>query len=396
MFPALKGQHYPMDCDDCGFHFAIDATSTPRSGEAVCPNCGYPHNSFADLNVRPSDRYRLLPSPSDLNRWDLAGIRMPQQTGVGPRAVKRIVGLPGERIEIRGGNVFADGQLLVKPLAVQRQMLVPVFDSQHVPPNSPVPRFTTADEGLPWQRQASGDWILTSTSGPTASPWFTYRHLRGYRHRGDRYQYAPIEDSYGYNQNVARSLHDVDEVMVTINVNCEKKSPLAIRLVTHCQQIDTLIDFEHQRLWLAIDSQRHTIPFPDNRTPKSVALAHWDSEITILLNDQAIGRFPLSNTSVPTTEDRPLEISLGFVGTDRLPRIRLHRDIHYFVDPPTQLAVWQLRENEYFLLGDNVPVSVDSRRYGPVQRSQMIGKLLIDGEPAGLETGKSSSDTNIR
>ena len=38
---------------------------------------------------------------------------------------------------------------------------------------------------------------------------------------------------------------------------------------------------------------------------------------------------------------------------------------------------WQLGPDEYFLLGDNPPVSLDSRLWGPVSARLLIGKPLI-------------------
>ena len=40
------------------------------------------------------------------------------------------------------------------------------------------------------------------------------------------------------------------------------------------------------------------------------------------------------------------------------------------------LPVRYLREGEYFLLGDNRPVSVDSRIFGPVTGHEIIGKVV--------------------
>lgn len=40
-----------------------------------------------------------------------------------------------------------------------------------------------------------------------------------------------------------------------------------------------------------------------------------------------------------------------------------------------------LKDNEYFLMGDNRAASLDSRIFGPVDRSYIVGKVLLRGYP---------------
>jgi signal peptidase I len=37
-----------------------------------------------------------------------------------------------------------------------------------------------------------------------------------------------------------------------------------------------------------------------------------------------------------------------------------------------------LKENEYFLLGDNAPNSIDSRKFGPKKFDDILGKVIVE------------------
>ena len=39
--------------------------------------------------------------------------------------------------------------------------------------------------------------------------------------------------------------------------------------------------------------------------------------------------------------------------------------------------VWKLGQDEYFLLGDHGSASLDSRRLGPIHRSELIGRVVV-------------------
>ncbi|TSC56644.1 MAG: signal peptidase I [Parcubacteria group bacterium Gr01-1014_18] len=43
--------------------------------------------------------------------------------------------------------------------------------------------------------------------------------------------------------------------------------------------------------------------------------------------------------------------------------------------------IWVLKDDEYFVLGDNRIASLDSRDFGPIRRSHIVGKTWIRGWP---------------
>jgi len=65
--------------------------------------------------------------------------------------VKRVVGLPGERIAIRRGDIYVDGRIARKTLPQFRDTAVLVYDSGFEPPRT---------RGLParWRAAAGSSW----------------------------------------------------------------------------------------------------------------------------------------------------------------------------------------------------------------------------------------------
>ena len=67
----------------------------------------------------------------------------------------------------------------------------------------------------------------------------------------------------------------------------------------------------------------------------------------------------------------------GYVFIDRkmLKEPYLSKHTFTFADPMIELSRFKLAPNQYFVMGDNRECSVDSRRYGPVDRSQLKGRV---------------------
>jgi signal peptidase I len=69
-----------------------------------------------------------------------------------------------------------------------------------------------------------------------------------------------------------------------------------------------------------------------------------------------------------------------FINRKMLREPYLTRHTYTFADPLSELAKFKLAPNEYFVMGDNREYSVDSRRYGPVDRSQVKSRVPSFGD----------------
>ncbi|MDZ7618344.1 MAG: signal peptidase I, partial [Patescibacteria group bacterium] len=148
MAPFLLGVHRQVTCADCGCGFPCGSEAGIPSGRAVCPNCGYAENQVDDLFDLAGDGLlldRLAYSIRRPRRWEVVAFRHPEHAD--QVCVKRVVGLPGEQVEIRRGDVYVNGRIQRKTLDEQRRMAVAVYDASHPPTLRPTPpsRWSATD-----------------------------------------------------------------------------------------------------------------------------------------------------------------------------------------------------------------------------------------------------------
>jgi len=109
-------------------------------------------------NFCDGDRLRLEESDGEVSRWQLIYFRLPQNES--RDFFKRVVGLPGETIEIRDETIFIDG----------RQIDGDVYGKD--PPNYTMPPVEISEGEyfvLGDNRRSSFDshaWVLFSGTGP--------------------------------------------------------------------------------------------------------------------------------------------------------------------------------------------------------------------------------------
>ena len=109
MAPTLLGVHAELACRQCGYRF-VYGLDDGAAGRVLCPNCG--HVQIEDADPPGLDGDRVLVDRSAFRcrsprRWEPVAFRSPAKAG--EVVVKRVAGLPGETIEIRDGDVYADG-----------------------------------------------------------------------------------------------------------------------------------------------------------------------------------------------------------------------------------------------------------------------------------------------
>lgn len=179
MAPTLMGRHYDVRCPECGYSFQVSASEevdskTNRSlgpnhkvVRCTCPMCRYPMPLLSSDTAFNGDRIlvnKFAYQFADPQRWDVAVFKYPGEAAT--NFIKRIVGLPGETIRIRHGDLWVlhDGQpaqIARKPPRKLLAMLQPVYDNDFVLP-API------RNGWPARWQS-----FPTPGGSTASAWST-------------------------------------------------------------------------------------------------------------------------------------------------------------------------------------------------------------------------------
>lgn len=386
MAETFAGPHYRVKCADCGHVFRCDAMSIPASHEATCPNCGFAQNRLRTDNLRPAeqvivDRWvYLLDQPK---RYDV--VAFPHPSDKAQRVVKRIVGLPGEKIEIRFGDVFVDGEPLQKDLKQLKKTATLVHDALHSPQKS---------EKFPahWQpAQAGGYWtekehthVFNGKTPPYSFAWLSFRYVRRLTAPEPHTEYSPVLDFDAYNPADSRRLNDVSDLFLTCRASIAKYGCLVFAAVDGADRFEVHLCHDEQKLKLFQNGKQTAVellPHRNHDEPIDIQFALCDRRVLFGMDGRQVMAVPYQREKPASPQLEPqLQIG-GAGGRIRISQAKVYRDI-YYLDPNNTPQDWSadriVPAHHYFVLGDNPPVSDDSRQWVPaeVSRSAIIGRVI--------------------
>src|SRR5439155_26273766 len=106
-------------------------------------------------------------------RWEMAVFQSPvDETKI---FVKRVIGLPGESVQVRDGDVYIDHEIARKTLAELRALRIPVFDNNYQPGDGGwAVRWLTQPDRGPALRD--GSRLRLEAEGAADYHWLVYRH----------------------------------------------------------------------------------------------------------------------------------------------------------------------------------------------------------------------------
>ncbi len=400
MAPTLLGRHRNVTCKDCGHRFVCGSASRPVAAKATCPNCDFADNR---LDALPDAAGELLLMDRSVfhfrrpKRWEVVAFRRAAQAS--KIHVKRVVGLPGESIQIRHGDVYVNGKLQRKTLPQQRAMAILVHDADRRPSIAPVPplRWRAESEDILWH-SVDGRFAHAATSGEKLD-LLEYRHWSRQPGEQERVRPCPVTDLCGYNQARPRrveGVRPVSDLLLSLRlVKTRGQGPLILRATDGHKQFEVRIYPSRNRYETMLDHEfilGGTGKLPADGDELTVEVSLFDSQFLLALGGRTVVTYAYdraADDAAAKPTSRPLAIgSRGLEVTIR--DLRVYRDV-YYTAPIGLRGRWglgkpaKLGEDEYFVLGDNSPISEDSRTWpeGPaVAAKLLVGKPLLVHYPS--------------
>ena len=407
MAPNFLGEHFLFQCESCDSRVVADFAQSKKRSDLICPYCST-SGSLLSCQRKDSDGVKLEVGGQEIQRWDVVAFKVKPETA----GIKRVVGLPGETIQIRGGNLWREGKLIQKSVPDQKRTRILIHDSNK-----------TSSASLDWQAvDSAGSRLETSKhrfanrkfnfdSSPDGRKlqWFQFCNQRNYAHTSDsetpptdgEIQAWPIEDHYGYNQSLARKLNVVDEIFVSLNFLPVATRGIAWRFANGANSYEFAIDVEQKELaisqlevssGLAIDHATQRFQLAESLFANAeieVEFSTIDKMAVILIGGTEVTRFQLESAPEKKRAERSKDdarqlLRLGaevVPGAEQSPigRVRIWRDIYYLVAEENggQSQTLVGSPDGFLLLGDNQPVSIDSRHWPDVSvsKTDLIGKV---------------------
>jgi len=434
MADTLKGAHFRLRCSQCGYRYehgfvprnygypedTVPAGSVRLRDPTRCPNCGYywPQGyppTAAETPVANGDRILVLKCIYQLfqpKRWDVVVFKNPLDPTV--NYIKRLIGLPGEKLETIDGDIYVNGQIARKPHKVQNELWMPVYDNDYQPVQPRQGSFNGHAWQQPFRNEPGSQWITGDPNNPTT--------MFGLQSAPDRTNTLLYDSSIGNDFRTAYAYDEVSryndmpycsDLMVRFYArSAEAVGRVGISLSKYETNYRAWVDFTGEMAITKTEKDGKTWDLtrlkptePAINKPTLVKFANVDHQLIFQVGSKRLvyDLGPGPDDAGPIKTDIAPQAKIFGSGHLTLSHVAIFRDIHYTeTDGPNRAAKGNpitLAKDEFFVLGDNSPNSEDGRRWsqrgigingervyreGIVPRDYLVGKALFVYWPSGF------------
>ena len=362
MVPTLVGAYRTAGCEVCRLVWLIEPTDRSSSGvRDSCAHCGHPLIEWSDPGATGIGKANLHAAVVDqqsdvdtvtidrmaerndavrgLSQGDLVSVRWDGQLHV-----KRVVAVPGDTVSLQQSRLLVNGVRIEDALHREGcQFPVPWMlvdeDSRREESRwaSKLEIGGDEDEQDIWVATGRRRWSITATD---AGYWLVYRNRSTRRGNFP----APVRDDYPFNVSIARKLFVVDRLQLR-------------------GRAETGFDYEIA-FW---SGEGNVLASGSLRAGESFSISIFDG---------------VASDGLPVSPQEPIAIR-AVRGKAALADLVIERLVEYRLRPHDDRAPYPLRlgPDQWFLLGDNVPVSIDSRQWGPLTGSRLMGPVVRRDRP---------------
>jgi signal peptidase I len=432
--------HYPSEllCRRCGptDGAALWANrnrtrrNTNSNGNAVitstrCPRCNSHLMAAEAMPVANGDRILVLKCIYQFiepKRWDVIVFKNPTEPNI--NYIKRLIGLPGERVQIIDGDIYIDDKIARKPPKVQNELWMPVYNNDYQPVRPEDGYFNGHAWEQPFRNVGDSKWSITDSSKPTI---FNLESSASQLHS------IVYDTSIGNDFKAAYAYDDIDTYNIVpicsdlmVRFDCRMASlqhrkasrggRIGISLSKYETTYKAWIDFAGEMAIAKSDRDGQTSdlvrlgPVPVTESAL-VKFANVDHQLIFEYGSKKL-TYDLGRNvedAGPVKEDVEPRVEIFGSGNLTLSHIAIFRDIHYTEAKfssrsdggrATKDNPFILEKDQFFVLGDNSPNSEDGRwwsstgiankglpdyRVGIVPRDYLVGKALFVYWPSGFK-----------
>jgi signal peptidase I len=281
--------------------------------------------------------------------------------------IKRLIGLPEEKLQVVNGDIYINDKIVRKPEKVQDALWVPVFDSNYPAKQEIVENWEVQDEY----------WDISKEQLHLKIP-------EGIEHKSYITFKRDITDYSVYNSEIADAV--CADVMLAFNVIATgKNGGISILLEEDEKTYEVFVRLrgEKKESHLKISGSivgSNAGAFIEPEKVCRIEFSNADNEIILKLNDSVIFSHTY-DTDLSSLEGytKSSRLKFGGINTDvAFKNISIFRDVYY-----SESGEWgtynpvEIGEKQYFFLGDNSRNSNDSRYWKFVPESSMVGRAFM-------------------